>query len=489
MTRLITLSRAAHLSGLTRGALQKKIREGELPSFDGMVSTEDLCRAFPGCEVEREIDDAGAFERIARVRDEAFGRRVRERMLPSQEVLAQRLFAQGQEVAELRRHLARYHQLVDALRSDIGEMQKHRPEGALDALAARLDGELAAILGSQSEQDTFAMMDDMLRAIAARVTLRPSGREFLVEGNDTLLEAALKAGLSPGYGCGNGNCGLCKARVVAGEVRRVRNSDYVLSESEKRQGYVLMCAHAAISDVTLEALEAHGAADIPEQEIVARVRAATPLADDVMLLHLQTPRSNRLRFLAGQGVTLGAAGGSHDFSGGYLVASCPCDDRNLLFHIRRDESDAFAQRLFAGAIRSGDDIGVRGPWGDFVMGQDSERPLLFIAAANGFAPVKSLIEHAMAAETCESIALAWTAARGGHYLDNQCRAWAAALDDFRYLPLEAGDGPQAAAPLLAALASSGIDMHACEVFVAGPAGFVDAMRAACDGIEMRMQEV
>ena len=489
MTRLITLSRAAHLSGMTRGALQKKIREGELPSFDGMVSTEDLCRAFPGCEVEREIDESGAFERIVRVRDEAFGRRVRERMLPSQEVLAQRLFAQGQEIAELRRHLSRYHQLVDTLRGDIGEMCKHQPDGALDALAARLDHELAVILGSQSEQDTFAMMDDMLRAIAARVTLRPSGREFLVEGNDTLLEPALKAGVSPGYGCGNGNCGLCKARVVAGEVRRVRNSDYMLSESERQQGYTLMCAHTAISDVTLEALEARGAADIPEQEIVARVRAATPLADDVMLLHLQTPRSNRLRFLAGQGVTLGAAGVSHDFSGEYPIASCPCDDRNLLFHIRRDESDAFAQRLFAGAIGSGDDVGVRGPWGDFVIGQETERPLLFIAAANGFAPVKSLIEHAMAAETCESIALAWTAARGGHYLDNQCRAWAAALDDFRYLPLEAGDGAAAAAPLLAALASSGIEMRACEVFVAGPASFVDAMRAACDGIKMRIQAI
>ena len=489
MTRLITLSRAAHLSGMTRGALQKKIREGELPSFDGMVSTEDLCRAFPGCEVEREIDESGAFERIVRVRDEAVGRRVRERMLPSQEVLAQRLFAQGQEIAELRRHLSRYHQLVDTLRGDIGEMCKHQPDGALDALAARLDHELAVILGSQSEQDTCAMMDDMLRAIAARVTLRPSGREFLVEGNDTLLEAALKAGVSPGYGCGNGNCGLCKARVVAGEVRRVRNSDYMLSESERQQGYTLMCAHTAISDVTLEALEARGAADIPEQEIVARVRAATPLADDVMLLHLQTPRSNRLRFLAGQGVTLGAAGVSHDFSGEYPIASCPCDDRNLLFHIRRDESDAFAQRLFAGAIGSGDDVGVRGPWGDFVIGQDTERPLLFIAAANGFAPVKSLIEHAMAAETCESIALAWTAARGGHYLDNQCRAWAAALDDFRYLPLEAGDGAAAAAPLLAALASSGIEMRACEVFVAGPASFVDAMRAACDGIKMCIQAI
>ena len=42
---------------------------------------------------------------------------------------------------------------------------------------------------------------------------------------------------------------------------------------------------------------------------------------------------------------------------------------------------------------------------DFVLTHDDERPLVFIAAGQGFAPVKGLIEHAMAAETCESIHL------------------------------------------------------------------------------------
>mgnify|MGYP000532494315 CR=1 FL=1 len=36
MPRLITLSRAARLVGVKRGALQKKIRDGELRTFEGI---------------------------------------------------------------------------------------------------------------------------------------------------------------------------------------------------------------------------------------------------------------------------------------------------------------------------------------------------------------------------------------------------------------------------------------------------------------------
>ena len=38
MSQWLTLSRAAHLLGISRVALQKRIREGDLPSFDGMVT-------------------------------------------------------------------------------------------------------------------------------------------------------------------------------------------------------------------------------------------------------------------------------------------------------------------------------------------------------------------------------------------------------------------------------------------------------------------
>ena len=82
-------------------------------------------------------------------------------------------------------------------------------------------------------------------------------------------------------------------------------TDYALSDIERAQGYVLSCAHSsASSELTLETLEAAGPDDIPPQESPRR-SAPSSLAHDTLLLHLQTPRSQRLRFLAGQRVTLG----------------------------------------------------------------------------------------------------------------------------------------------------------------------------------------
>ena len=75
-------------------------------------------------------------ERVAHIKDDAFGRRVRERLLPSQEVLAQRLFRQSQELADVQRHLQRYHALVIELRERMREPCWRRARGD-DARAAR----------------------------------------------------------------------------------------------------------------------------------------------------------------------------------------------------------------------------------------------------------------------------------------------------------------------------------------------------------------
>ncbi len=483
MSQRLTLSRAAHLVGVSRGALQRRIREGELPSHDGMVATVDLLRAYP----DFDLEDSGAFARVARIKEEAFGRRVMERVLPSSEVLAQRLFAQTQELGELRRHLQGYHDLVLALREHIVTRAASEPSSGLAEIGEMLERGLGHVLGSSEPPDVLGVIDDILRIMSAHVTVRPSGREFLVEGHDTLLKAGLGAGLALNYGCGNGNCGLCKARVVAGEVRRVQHCDYVLSEAERLQGYVLLCAHTAVSDVVLEALEARGPADIPEQHIVARVKSLAPInatARDTLLLHVQTPRSNRLRFLAGQSVTLGLAGDGDDCHATYPVASCPCDDRNLHFHITRPDrpgEDDFADRLVAGALKNGQELMLRGPWGEFTLATDSIRPIVFAACDTGFSPANSLIEHALAVDAAESIALYWVATRAdGHYRANQCRAWAEALDDFRYVPLMADDaaaGGSAAARGLCADCRRSRSLSDHDVYLSGPETFVAAAAA------------
>ncbi|MCZ7653462.1 MAG: 2Fe-2S iron-sulfur cluster-binding protein [Rhodocyclaceae bacterium] len=285
-----------------------------------MVAAEDLLRLYPGIRLEED----GGFEQVMQIKAHAFGKRVRERMLPSQEILSQRLFEQSTELTDLRNHLQRYHTMMEALRERI---RQHEAQPGMADLGAFLDSQLAEILGQTEAPNALAVMDDMLRVMSAHVILHPSRHEFFVEGADTLLEAALRAGLAVNYGCSNGNCGLCKARVISGQVQKVRPHDYVLSEAEKNQGYTLLCSHAAVGDLVIEALETSSAGDIPQQQIVARIKAIEALGDDVRLLHLQTPRNNRLRFLAGQSATLVAG----ETSAQLPIASCPCDDRNLHF--------------------------------------------------------------------------------------------------------------------------------------------------------------
>jgi CDP-4-dehydro-6-deoxyglucose reductase, E3 len=88
-----------------RAALQQRVRTGEIELADGLVSTDSLLKLYP----QARMEESGMLERVVQIRDESFGRRLRERMLPSQEVLAQRLFRQTQELADVQRHLQRYH--------------------------------------------------------------------------------------------------------------------------------------------------------------------------------------------------------------------------------------------------------------------------------------------------------------------------------------------------------------------------------------------
>ena len=498
MSQWLTLSRAAHILGISRVALQKRIREGELPSFDGMVDAEDLQRAWP----QLDLDASGSFEKTRAIREDAFARRLRERVLPSQEALAQRLFAQGQELAELQRTLTRYHRLVEDLRSRLASLP--RPLAA--DLGRLLDEGLARAISAPAPREDVRALDAMLRVMSAHVTVKPSGHEFFVEGSETLLKAALRAGLSPNYGCGNGNCGLCKARVVAGEARAVAPSDYQFSAAEKAQNHVLMCTCTAhSSDLVIEVLEAGLPEDMPEQRVVTKVRAVDAMGEDMLRLHLQTPRSNRLRFLAGQRATLGLSAGvasGDDLHAELPVASCPCDDRNLIFHVRRpairsgeesvlcstallrsgfisadsydEEARHFAACLFAGLVKPGAEVSVWGPWGRFVLERESVRARVFVAIDEGFAPINSLIEHAIAVDAAESITLYWATTRpGGQYLPNQCRAWAAALDEFHYRPLDLAELP-------AALAAD-TTLAGSDIYLAGPAAALAAAETALSG--------
>ncbi|MDH5512298.1 MAG: 2Fe-2S iron-sulfur cluster-binding protein, partial [Gammaproteobacteria bacterium] len=395
-----------------------------------------------------------------------------ERLLPEPEVLAERLSGLSKELAQARGQVERYKTITDWLYDKFNEYEKTGGSETRKIMGP-LKQWLRYELEKQSPSDylqSYVVKENFLRLMTANVCLVPGRREFFVEGSDTILDAALRAGISLRYGCSNGNCGMCKARVISGKTHLMRHMDYTFTEAEKKQGYVLLCAHTAVTDLEIEASEIVGAQDIPKQEIATRVKKIEPLGGDMTLLHLQTPRTKRLQFLAGQSVTLETGNGAE---GDYPVASCPCDDRNLHFHLHRQRGNRFVEYVFK-KLKFGDIVTLTGPKGDFTLNEESTRSLIFIAHGTGFAPVKSLIEHAMARDVAEIMHLYWLAGENGHYLNNLCRSWTDALDNFQYTPLQAEASK--AASELKQVVKDHPDLIGFDIYAAGPEDFLGAIR-------------
>lgn len=445
---LLPLSRAARLVKVSRGEIQRRIRDGELQTFEGMVELSALLQAYPDANVDYNPE----IERTRQIRDRAFGKRMLERIMPDAEVLLARVEQLGSDLLTLQQRLAGSRNQIDRAVQLLQDIELDGEPGR------RLTQAIAALTDRPSDPPAqvalgrYTQANMVLKLMAPHIRLLPSEDEFSVEGNDSILEAGLRDGLAINYGCSNGNCGLCKARVLSGEAKQIAHSDYVLSEQDKAQGCILMCCSAPITDMVLEAGVAGSVDELPVQTITTRVRQVQPLSDSVNLLHLQTPRTNRLRFFAGQQVRL-------QLGGQVLVApvaSCPCDDRNLHFHLDCDPG-----------VSNGDQVNITGPEGRFVLDEDSDLPLVFVAGGTGFAPIKSLVEHALAQEDGREV-FVYRHYRGQlPYLDNQCRMWADALDNVHYLAVE-GDG----AVLLERVIKAHPAQDRCQIYLAGPDSLV-----------------
>lgn len=460
MTQLLSLSRAARLAGVTRADLQKRIRRGDIQTFEGEVAVSDLLRVFPSVSLEK----TGMLEQVERIKADAVPRSANgDTTLPSPEVLVSRIKSLSEALVQKVALVDAQDELLDELRRRLDDIAHAQISPEAAALLGWLDQrrtEIATRPVEESRSRLFAK-DTFLRIMSASVKIIPSGHEFFVDGTESILEAAVRSGLRLSYGCSSGNCGSCKARVVSGEVWKLAEHDYVLSEREKQMGYVLTCRNTAVTDVVLEAAEARTVEDLPTQEIHAQIRKLEPEANDLMLLHVQTPRTQTLRFMAGQRARLTLDSGA---SAELSIASCPCNGRNLQFLIRRGDS-AFSRDIFE-HVSARQSVDLNGPYGRFILQEDATEPAVFIAIGDAIAPIKSLIEHAISIDVIEAFHLYWSVDEpDGHYQRGWCRALTDTLDNFAFTPLIGADARQ----LLSRLHADLPDLPTLRFYLAGPA--------------------
>lgn len=309
-----------------------------------------------------------------------------------------------------------------------------------------------------------------------RVRIEPSGREFTAEPQETLLEAALRSGVNIHYNCSNGSCGECRARILAGRGEEREFHDYVISENERAKGVVLLCTTHAASDLVIEARIAGSAADIPQQQLTAKIVKVEPLSETVVMLLLRTPRSQTMRFMAGQHVELRIDQYIIDLP----IASCPCNGMLLQFHLRRGHDEALLAWLLA-QPHNGESVQIEGPFGTFLLNEESSHTVVMVGVDTGFASLKSLIEHYINLEKAQPLHLYRLAHdEQGLYLNNLCESWHDALDNFSYTPTVV-NSPAMLLAQLQQIAGQLADPPGTDIYLAIPEEISLAARQAFTG--------
>jgi CDP-4-dehydro-6-deoxyglucose reductase len=253
-----------------------------------------------------------------------------------------------------------------------------------------------------------------------KVKVQPSGHEFDVEEGESVLTAALRQHLVLPYGCRNGACGSCKGRIIEGRVDYGVYQKKALTEEEKAQGKALFCQAKPLTELVIEARTIGAARDIPIRTLPCRVQKMERLADDVIALHLRLPANERLQFLAGQYIEFLLKDGSRR---SFSMGNAPHDDELIQLHVRHVAGGQFTDHVF-GKMKERDILRLEGPLGTFFLREDSAKPIVLVASGTGFAPIKSIIEHALHKGVTRPMVLYWGGRRPKDlYMDALARQW------------------------------------------------------------------
>lgn len=264
-----------------------------------------------------------------------------------------------------------------------------------------------------------------------QITVQPSGHQFACDEDETVLAAAMRAGVGLPYGCKNGACSSCKGKVVSGAVTHKPHQRRALSEEEEAQGMSLFCCALPHSDLVISAREVAGSGDFPVKKMPSRVTTLEKVAPDVIVMTLQLPANEVLEYRAGQYIEFLLRDGKRR---SYSMASAP-GAGPITLHIRHMPGGLFTDQVFS-TMKERDILRFEGPLGTFFVREDSDKPMVLLASGTGFAPIKAIVEQMQASGSQRKMVLYWGGRRPRDlYMHALCEQWARELPNFSYVPV------------------------------------------------------
>ena len=269
-----------------------------------------------------------------------------------------------------------------------------------------------------------------------QISVLPSGRSFTADDNETLLTAGIRQGIGLPYGCKDGACGSCKCKKISGTVVHGAHQAKALSDEEEAQGLVLTCCATAQSDVVLESKQVTAEGGLPVKKMPVRVVSLEKKSHDVIVLKLQLPANDVMKFHAGQYIEFLLRDGSRR---SYSMANAPhtleVSPPVVELHIRHMPGGKFTDPVFT-SMKEKDILRAEGPYGSFYLREDSDKPIVLLASGTGFAPIKALIEHMQHRGITRPTTLYWGGRRPTDlYMADWVQARLTEMPNLRYVPV------------------------------------------------------
>jgi len=267
------------------------------------------------------------------------------------------------------------------------------------------------------------------------LTIEPLGQTIEIKEGQTILDAALRAGIYLPHACCHGLCATCKVQVVDGEIEHGPVSSFALMDFEREERKCLACCATAESDLVIEAEieEDPDAENLPVRDfagVVSRIESLTPTIKGVWIkLHDR----EGMHFQAGQYINLDLPNGLG--SRAFSIASPPSAAAEVELNIRIVPGGLGTTYIHE-QMQVGDPVQLTGPYGRFFVKKSADLPVIFMAGGSGLSSPRSMILDLLAEGFSKQITLVYgQRQRDELYYHDEFLELAAKYSNFTYVPV------------------------------------------------------
>lgn len=305
------------------------------------------------------------------------------------------------------------------------------------------------------------------------VTIKPANYTIIVENDETVLDAALRQDYDFPYDCYSGTCATCCGKILSGKVH-YEHEIFGIEPEDVAAGKALFCSAKPLSDLVIEMDNVIGPEILPTKKLCCDVSQVNDLTSSVKQVLLTPSEGEKLIYRAGQYLEIILSDSEHR---PFSIANSPVDASMLELHIRHQPENEATRRIID-EIENKKQLTVSMPHGRSIYHKQPQSPIILLAGGTGFAPIKAIIENALAEGMKQPMHLYWgVSTLVDLYMLSLPQRWAEHVPNFHFTPVLSQPKPETqwqgkTGMVYDAVLSDYNDLSDFQVYAAGPAEMV-----------------